>query len=170
MTLFERPLVVVDCETTGFSGQSWCCLIELGFVLLDVEGKELAAWESLVRPKVDYDPRMEHALRVNGIPWDEKLLSAPLAASIASTLLPWLSTLDHEAVAFPTPFDARVLRDAGVGGWRWGRCLKQRAGKGSLEDVADRLDVPAGAKRHRALADARLAGRVAVALARRGEF
>lgn len=182
-SLDSYPLLVVDTETTGLPKDKDARIVELGAVIIDRDGEELASWSSLVRP-----PRAalacdgaDEAMAVHGI--DLALLErAPEAHHVERCFLEWVAL--------------RGLYVGGITSWRWSfdGCMLARLGAGriaelhtarcvhdaarahfgkmgrrygpTLEDVAQALGVPVPQGRHRALADARLAGQVAVALDR----
>lgn len=173
MPLFSRPLIVCDTETTGFPGQAHAYVVELGFVVLDVEGNVSSTYETLVNPGVPYHPNMYHALNVNGIPWGA-IESAPYAHVVANTLNPWFASFPHFAVAFPTHFDQAMCDGMGLHALAWHAeaCVKKAAGKGTLEFIARKYGALGKEERqlHRALADARITSRIAVELAKAGKL
>ena len=61
MTLLASRLVVLDTETSGFQGQAWARILEVGAVLLDLDGVEVDTFASLVRPDVLDEPEHGHS-------------------------------------------------------------------------------------------------------------
>lgn len=169
MSLLSAPLVVLDTETTGFPSKDWSRVIELGAVLLDVDGKEVSSWSSLVKPDV-LDERADGALAVNHIT-REMLDGHPDTGSAAMSFLAWLSSHGLPKVtAFNVGFDRPMLEKMGLQ-VEWGPCVMLAAHKvmGSynwpkLSAAAEHFNVPVEGDAHRALTDARTAARIVVAI------
>lgn len=171
------PLVVIDTETTGFPGQSWACVIEIGAVAYDAKGRERAAFNSFIRPSVALDDRAAGALAVSGIE-PEVLADAPTSEVVWAAFCAWsrcISAGTPVVTAYNVPFDKRMVESLpGWGALPWDpeRCVLKAAtkalGKCKLNVAAERLNVPVYAPLHRALSDARTAGAVHWALQAQG--
>ena len=92
-------VVVVDCETTGVFTRDR--VIEVGLVTLDVHGRVIDRWETLVNPGRDAGPSWLHG--VTG----ELLVHAPTFEAVAGALA---ARLDGAVLAAHNlPFDTRML-------------------------------------------------------------
>lgn len=92
-------VVVVDCETTGVFTRDR--VVEVGLVTLDVHGRVIDRWETLVNPGRDAGPSWLHG--VTG----ELLAHAPSFEAVAGALA---ARLDGAVLAAHNlPFDARML-------------------------------------------------------------
>lgn len=195
--ILRRPIAVLDTETTGFPEQPWSRVVEVAVVVLDVDGSEVFASSSLVRPEI-HDARAAGAERVHGLT-REALADAPLAGDvvatlnrvgIAGTLLP-----AFPCTSFNLAFDRPMLERMGLEPREWAPCIMLAAydimgPAGALRDADPRhprydpyrrwlwpsLASAAeffGCTRigdpHRALSDARLAAAVLVEIAKRGK-
>lgn len=176
MRLLRERLCVLDTETTGLPGSEWARVVEVGAVIYDVDGTEISTFSSLVRPSI-LDERARPALEVNRLTVDE-ILAAPAEQEVVPAFLhwhhehgaPWVSAYN---VPFDQDFMSRLLgerRDALV----WGRCIMAESSRlcglrrrARLSEMAQLLGVPQQLPAHRALADARTAGEVLLALLRR---
>jgi len=96
----DRPLIVLDTETTGLRGAPH--LIELGAVRI-VDGDVADQFESLVRPEVPIEPEA-HA--IHGIGHDD-VADAPPAGEVLARFREWAG--EDWLAAHNAPFDARVL-------------------------------------------------------------
>ena len=189
MSLFTRPLLVIDTETTGLlrdpDAQPW----EIAAVLLDVDGQEVDRIEAIGRPALWRDD-MARIVAMGGQDVAELLAMPPLADGLPE-LLDWMSTAAGRGArptAFNIAFDQPMLARIGLElpGWPWAPCIMERAKKPmseagvlpwfrkyndyklpSLSEAASFYQVPQQQPAHRALADARTAGLIAVALQRR---
>ena len=102
-----RHLAVIDVETTGLSAADE--VVELAIILLDGDGHEIDAWESLFRPTVPLTPG---AARVNGLS-DTQLVRAPRFGDLAGDIA---ERLDGAClVAHNAAFDLRMLSSAFAG-------------------------------------------------------
>lgn len=183
-SLFRRPLLIVDTETTGFlnnpNAQPW----EIGAVLLDEEGAEVATFSEMGRPEV-LDASMKTALDIGGVR-AEDLLDLPPMREIASRFIAWIPDVGASMTAFNVAFDRPMLNRLGIDHEFWAPCIMERAKKEmgaagalpwfnkygdykmpKLSEAAAFYSVPQQEPAHRALADARTAGLVAIALQRR---
>ncbi len=93
-------IVVVDTETTGFGAEDR--VVEIAMVTLDLRGRVVDRWESLLDPGRDPGPTHVHGIT------GEMLQGAP----DFGTLAPEIAARLHGAVvsAHNLPFDARMLR------------------------------------------------------------
>lgn len=186
MSLFTRPLLVIDTETTGFLDDPDCQPWEIGAVLLDVEGCEVSTFSAVGCPAV-LKPSMAKALSIGGISEDE-LRTAPPMVDVASAFIAWIPDVDANATAFNVAFDKPMLSRLGIGYERWAPCVMERAkfimGKAGalpwfnryndwkmpkLSEAAAFFGVPQQEPAHRALADARTAALIAAELQRRAK-
>lgn len=78
----RRPLLVVDCETTGVDETRYE-IIELGAILLDENLNELDGFVSYVRPETE--SRDPAAMKVNGI-HEHVIASAPKLTDVFTAL------------------------------------------------------------------------------------
>lgn len=185
MSLFRSQLIVLDTETTGFPGQDWAGVCELGAVLLDEEGNEVSTFSSLCRPPV-LDERAANALSINHITMEE-LLAAPPSDVVAEDFRNFAD--DLYCTAFNVGFDRPMMERMGVKPpWikGWATCIMLRATKvmgeagalpkwpngtpkwAKLEEAAAYFGVPVVGDAHRALTDARTAAGVAISIRRAG--
>lgn len=182
MTLFRSPIVVLDTETTGFPGQAWSRVIELGAVLLDTDGTEVDAFGSLVLPDI-LDERAARALEINRITV-EMLRGQPAAWSVAASFRGWLASREARWVAaYNIAFDRPMVERMGMTSLQWASCIMLRSmdmmGQAcptfddgrrkwpSLAAAAAHFGVTVEGDAHRAVTDARTAARVAVAIRQR---
>ena len=145
----EYPLVVFDCETTGFSYQDR--IIEIAAITLDGRSwEQIDEYETLINPGRDTGP-----VHVHGIT-SSMVANAPVFSEIAAAL----AKRFHGAIliAHNISFDTRMLRcefkrlgigfDAG-----FGLCTLQASGE-RLPVACSQYGIPLHDE-HRALADAR---------------
>lgn len=187
MSLFRTPLVVLDTETTGFESDPEASVWDIGAVLLDVDGAEVAHFEAMGCPLVLHE-RMDEALAIGGMTREQLAEHPPIADAIAA-LHGWLAEMPAEAklTAFNIGFDEPMLARAGFVTDRvWAPCVmtacKPIMGDAGclpwyrkyndwkmpkLSEAATFFKVEQQLPAHRALADARTAGLIAVALVRR---
>jgi DNA polymerase III epsilon subunit-like protein len=187
--LFRTPLIVIDTETTGLLKDSQATPWEIAAVALDEHGQEVDTISILGRPD-PWDEAMRPIVALGGIDPDEVLAAPPLADQLPE-LFGWLNRhLDGGArlTAFNSDFDAPMLCRCGVEllGREWAPCIMEAAKKAmgragalpwfrkyndwkmpKLSEAAGFYDVPQQEPAHRALADARTAGLIAVAMQRR---
>ena len=184
MGLFRTPIVVLDTETTGFPNDPEASVWDIGAVLLDVDGVEVAHFEAMGRPQVLHE-RMDEALAIGGMTREQLSERPPIADAIAA-LHAWLAELPVEAklTAFNIAFDKPMLARAGLVTDRvWAPCVMEAckpimgdAGclpwyrkyndwkMPRLSEAATFFKVEQQLPAHRALADARTAGLIAGAL------
>ena len=193
MSLLSARIAVIDTETSGLDTDPDARPIELAAVLLDVDGTQIAPFQSLMCPG-NFDPeKAAGALAVNKID-PAAVLRAPRPAEVIADFRLWLE--QHECTrlaAFNVKFDREMIRRVGFDDpVSWAPCIMIRAGTpmaraGQLLPRKDgfymRVDgedyrppalwkaaqffgvVPEGTA-HRALTDATTAARILVALAR----
>lgn len=190
MDLFRGQRVcVIDTETTGFPGQSWSHVIELGAVILDPDGREIDSFSHLVMPPV-LDERADGALAINHITAEELRRFGRSPATVAREVGDWLWRHQCRFVAaYNRKFDEAMLRK--MDGWsevdvRWLNCIMLasmdvmaaagaterfskhgRAKWPKLSASAEFFGVQVTGPAHRAVTDARTAAGVMVAVARR---
>lgn len=121
-------IVVVDTETTGFGAADR--VVEVAMVTLDLRGRVVDTWETLLDPGRDPGPTHVHGIT------EEMVQGAPAFGSLA----PEIAARLHGAVvsAHNLPFDARMLRQ------EFDRC---EVPLGDLRNGLDTL-VPTRAKLH----------------------
>lgn len=107
--LTDRPLAVVDVETTGFTpGPDR--VVEVAVVVVQPDGGVIDEWTSLVDPGRDVGPTWVHGIT------DEMVAGAPTFADVAAELLERLE--GAVVVAHNAPFDggflAHELTHAGI--------------------------------------------------------
>lgn len=183
----EDVTIVVDTETTS-KRSTQAQILEVAAVAYRGE-QEIACFSSLVYA-TPYELRgAEEALRVNGLT-AEMLAKAPSPAYVQALFHQFLTTFpDSRLTAFNVAYDRTVLMfnrwlgDRGDGYHEWGECIMlaakdAMAKAGALEYNEDRGDykwprlaeaaalykVADDSAAHRALADARTAGRVMLAI------
>ena len=187
MSLFRAPLIVIDTETTGFLSDPDAAPWDIGAVLLDTDGAEVAHFEIMARPPVLLD-RMDNALSIGGMTRDG-LKDAPQLTRALLAFHVWIEECppDAKLTAFNVAFDRPMLERAGFESTRaWGACIMEAAKKvmgeagrlpwfhkygdwkmPKLSEAASFYGVQQQEPAHRALADARTAGLVAVEMIRR---
>lgn len=171
MTIFLSRLCIVDTETTGFQNADWSRVIELGAVILDNDGSELAAYESLVLPDI-LDERANGALAVNRIDIDHIRANGKEPVVVVEEFRAFLANHNCKFVtAYNVDFDRKMLDRMGLGGLKWANCIMRKfkeinGGRGRLADAAARFGVVVEGEAHRALTDARTAAGVAVGMAK----
>lgn len=188
MTLFTRPLLIIDTETTGFLDDSETQPWEIGAVLLSPSGEELSTFSAVGCPAV-LDDRMLPALRIGGVTMEYLRDHLPMTEIVAE-FLEWLHERDDADSfgwsAFNIAFDRPMLKRIGIESASWSPCIMERAkpimGKAGalpwfnkyndwkmpkLSEAAAFFNVPQQEPAHRALADARTAGLIAIELQRR---
>lgn len=190
MSLFRTPLIVLDTETTGLLKDPQATPWEIAAVALDEQGQEVDHVSILGRP----DPWREDMRRIvalGHIDPDEVLAAPPLAERLPE-LLSWLNrhlSGGARITAFNVDFDQPMLSRCGVDlfGRAWAPCIMAAAKKvmgpaGALpwmgylrdyknprlqDEAAPFFGVAPQEPAHRALADARTAALIAVALQQR---
>lgn len=184
MPLLKRSWLVIDTETTGLPREPWTRPCELAAVLLDLDGEIVAEWSSLVN--VPCPPAADPALRLTGITREE-IAAAPAPEAVEAAFQAWRRAHDAERVeitSFNTGFDAPMMKRLWPELGPWGPCVMltatavmDRAGAlprwdsgepkwARLDEAARFFAVGQEDGAHRALADARVAARILVALAR----
>ena len=163
----SRTFVALDLETTGLD-PTHDRITEIGAVRFDEEGRELAVFDRLVDPGRAIPAFTE---KLTGIT-NEDVRGAPSFAEVANDLALFVG--ESEVVGQNVRFDLAFLAEAGVefegpvlDTLRFARILFPE-GPGALSDLAAKLGVEMPVA-HRALADARTAATVFLALRGRAE-
>ena len=190
--MIRSRLCVLDTETTGLPRDGSARVVELGAVILDTDGAEIASFSALCRPDVYFADTAREALAINGIAEADVLAAAPSRA-VRQDFLDWLTK--HQCgwvTAYNVEFDREMCRRMGFAPeWpKWGPCIMLRsvpalaaAGKlrpadpthpryrpdmpwlfPSLALAAEHFGVTPEGQAHRALTDAMTAARVLLAL------
>lgn len=127
MSLLRAPLCVVDTETSGFISNRLASVIDVGAVLLDVDGNEIAHFSTLVQP-IAWGDWAADAVKIHGITFD-KLNGAPKPSAVVADLLTWLEQHgEPTCTTFNTGFDVPMLRRMGLD-IPFGPCLMIAAAK-----------------------------------------
>lgn len=186
--IFERPVVVVDTETTGFEREPTAAPVELGAVLLDPFGVGVACFSSLIRPEVD-DRRHAgtwswHATNKTGLS-RELVAQAPQYLDVIGAFDAWLECWGRpQLTAFNVGFDRPMLSRIGFTApdTSWAPCIMLAAcdvmgeagalpegpyggWKWPTAEEAMRFFDVRGQHKHRALADAKDEAAILVAMA-----
>ena len=179
--IFSEPLVILDTETDGVFNSAQ--LLEIAAVCIDEWGRVRSRFSSLVKPNTSIDPYCE-ALKVNKIQIED-LEKAPPWETVQFYFDAWLHeipTLNGEVIstAFNSAFDKRVLEKRGFS-LNWGMCIRTMTnncmkaqqkqpkdinGKNkapTLEEACHFFQIPYPKNAHRALADAEVSAKVAIA-------
>lgn len=182
-TILRNRLVVLDTETTGFPRDSWSRVIELGAVLLDLDGRECDSWSTLVLPDI-LDERAAGALAANHIT-PEMLAGSPNTESAILGFQAWLNRTGARYVtSFNVKFDLPMVERMGLH-LQWAGCVMERAMEvmgpagalpegryggwkwPKLSEAAEFFSVRVDGDAHRALTDARTAAGVVVEILKR---
>ena len=125
MTLFKSPILIVDTESTGLGPTARP--IDLGALLLDVDGTEVAHYETLIRPHT-WDEQAEEAAKIHRITW-AMVKDAPKPAEVCADFRAWRESVGAVwSTSFNVGFDRPMLERVGVS-LRWGPCIMVRAGE-----------------------------------------
>lgn len=184
MTLFTRPLLVIDTETTGFQSDPHAVPWEIGAVRYDLDGSEVATFSETGCPDM-LTSRMDEALRIGGMT-REDIQALPPIWEAAEHFSAWAARFDASWSAFNVAFDSVMLERLRIAPLRWAPCIMERAkpimGEAGalpwfnkyndwkmpkLSEAATFFNVAQQEPAHRALADARTAGLIAIELQRR---
>lgn len=169
MTLFTSRFCVVDTETTGLL-QDWSRVVELAGVILDVDGSEVSAFESLVIPDI-LDERAKEGLAINQLTPSQIYMFGHPTPIVAAAFVNWLQVFScTQVTAFNTSFDQPHMERMGLD-LQWAPCLMKRAAKAmgrknrvSLAHATKTYGVTFQGDAHRALTDARAAADLVVAI------
>lgn len=139
MSLLRAPLCVVDAETTDLVSNPLASVIQIGAVILDHDGNEIASFDTFVRPNAWGDWTAE-ATRISHITYDI-VHGAPKPATVARDFEAWLA--EHGCVwvtSYSTAFDRPMLHRMGAAFPqhaadvmipetlpRWGACIQRKA-------------------------------------------
>jgi DNA polymerase III epsilon subunit-like protein len=193
MSLFKSQIVVWDTETTGLPRDSWASVVDLGAVLVDTSGEIIDQFECLILPEV-LDERATPALAISGLT-PEALRSDGLAVGEAkSRAEAWVTEhhpdpFDRALIPFHTSFnidfDIGMMTRMGLEVGRWCGCIMRKAqtemgAAGALprfsngqykfpklSEASAFYGVPMESPAHRALADAKTAAKIMVAIQKR---
>jgi DNA polymerase III subunit epsilon len=164
LPLADATFVAFDTETTGYHATGHC-LVEIAGVKFAADGTVLDTFESLVDPRTHIS---YFAQRVHGIS-ETILRGQPLADAVLARFCAFLGGPATVLVAHNAPFDLGVLRaEFGLCGLpllanpvlctlALSRACLTGIANHQLATVAAHLEVPAPARRHRALDDSLLA-------------
>lgn len=167
---------MVDTETTGLVTDEWARPVEIGAVVMDRTGRELATFSALLCPDV-IDDRASVAFGISGITIPEVRAALP-AVDVVNAFEAWMREQQDPAAGPPlsawawgAEFDEEMLArvgcivalDCGMG-WACDALIRGERPRMRLVDAALDLGVAVPAGLHRALTDARLAARVILAL------
>lgn len=183
--LLRSRWLVLDTETTGLPRESWTRPCELAVVLVEQDGTLAAEWSSLIQ--VPCPPQADQALKLTGISREE-IAAAPPPDQVGDAFERWRAMhgaaevqLTSFNIGFDRPMMARLWPRVGP----WGPCVMLTATKvmdrsgalqrwesgepkwARLEEAARFFQVGQEDGAHRALADARVAARILIELARR---
>jgi DNA polymerase III epsilon subunit-like protein len=183
--LFRKPVLVIDSETTGLPRDSQAQPWEIAGVLLDRNGVEVETREILGKPAL-WHQKMARIVALGGYT-AEQLLRQPPLASMLPGFRGWIDTLAKDGLivtSFNVEFDSEMLARVDLKP-AWGKCVMRLAWEEmgpagalpwntrrkaykfpNLGEAAAFYDIPREGAAHRALADARVAAGVAVALHR----
>lgn len=189
MSLFRSPLIIIDTETTGLLDDRDATPWEIAAVVVDANGNEIDHTTIMGCP-APYLERMRRIIGLGGLDPDE-VLSAPPISDHIPMIRKWSEpyiTGGARLTAFNVAFDAPMLARVGLdlAGAPWAPCIMETAKKAMgcsgalpwmdryrdwkmprLSEAANFYDVPQQEPAHRALADARTAALIAVAMQRR---
>ena len=180
--LFKSRIVVLDTETTGIFGRDeWAEVVELGAVIVDCDGREVAAYRSLVKPSV-LDERAAPAMAVNKID-PAVLVNAREAWEVILEFVAWCVQYDAPFLtAYNVAFDRAGIEKMGLSFkegdekpvLRWASCIMEKAKADMrvsrwlrLSVAAEHYGVPVVGEAHRAETDARTAAGVMCAIQRK---
>lgn len=159
----HRTFVAIDIETTGLDLEH-DAITEVGLIRFDEDGRELESFASFVNPGRDIPLFVQ---KLTGVTADD-VEKAPRLADIAPQLAAFAG--DNPLIGHNVSFDRSHLQRRGVSfagpsldTAEFSRLLLPLRRPRNLADLACELGVPAETH-HRALADARTAGRIFFAL------
>ncbi len=102
----ERPLLVLDTETTGLPKDPWAHVVDLGAVLLTYKGEVVDTFEAMTCPPV-LDARADVALKINNLTHAE-VLAAPPHEVVVERFMIWMA---HHGMPFVTSFNVDFDRE-----------------------------------------------------------
>lgn len=163
---------VIDTETTGLPNMQWARVIEIAAVVIDDDGREVAAFQSLIYPDI-LDERCDRALAYCGLTrQDLSIASAPDV--VREDFRRWCEEMHVDAVwAYNRSFDEGMLLRSGFQ-LPWAGCVMREARARMPRRKKDPPLYEAAlwflgeepARSHQALDDARTAARVLAAMMR----
>jgi len=156
------PIAVIDVETTGLFPLRHDRVIEVAAIVIDVDGRNVREFVSLVNPGRDIGPSSIHGLTA------EDVLHAPRFADIAGRLIETLQgtvavaghnvRFDHQFIESEfTRIDSPVPQCFTI-------CTMQLAGGGKLTKCCCDYGIAVDGVAHHALADARATARLLAVL------
>lgn len=111
--ILKSRVAVLDCESTGFPSNPSASVIDVAAILLDLDGTEIACFESLVRP-IGWGPWAEDARKIHGIEAAD-VADAPAPGTVAADLEEWLRAHECRFVtAYNVAFDEPMLTRMGL--------------------------------------------------------
>lgn len=159
--MLEHRIAVVDLETTGLSPGKHDRVIEIGVVLIALNGAVLGEYETLVNPRRDIGPTSIHGIT------SAELVHAPSFEEIAGDLLALLqgaTVLAGHNVGFDRNFLVKeferiglIFPDAPL------LCTYRRLGR-NLRACCEEYGIATTASLHRALVDARVTAQLVAML------
>ena len=125
MTIFRSPILVLDVESTGLLSDPLARPIDLGAVVLDVDGTEIASFSTLIRPTT-WGDGAEKSAKIHGITFD-MVKDAPKPAEVCADFRTWREVHGVTwATAFNVAFDRPMTERMGIS-LRWAPCIMLRA-------------------------------------------
>jgi DNA polymerase III epsilon subunit-like protein len=189
MDILRSPIIVLDTETTGLTADPDAAPWEIGAVYVNTLGLEQSSFSAVMRPTV-LDASMAEALAVGGVTLAE-VEAFPPAAQAARSFLEWFDSCataygPPRVTAFNVAFDCPMLERMDIEFDAWAPCIMEAAKRAmgrakalpwwrglndwkmpKLSQAAKFYGVPQQEPAHRALADARTAACIMVAIQRR---
>jgi len=176
LKLFSSPIIVWDTETTGLPRDSWADVVDLGAVLVDTSGEIIDQFECLILPEV-LDERANFALSISGIT-PELLRAEGLTVQGALERVDlWIAGLPQGMTfhtSFNIAFDRPMMRRMGLEYPAWASCIMLKAQDAmgvskwpKLKEAAPFFGVVQEEPAHRALADAKTAAKIMIAIQKR---
>lgn len=124
--MFASRVCVLDTETSGLPRDPHAVPIDVGAVILDTDGAEVASFSTLVRPAVWGDAAND-AARIHGITL-AMVSDAPNPAEVVEDLAEWLRVNGCRWVtSYSVEFDREMLARMGFEYPRWAPCVMRRA-------------------------------------------
>ncbi len=155
-------IAVIDLETTGLSPWRNDRIVEIGVVVMSLNGQTLTEYETLINPNRDLGPS-----RIHGI-FAADVVRAPTFADVAGDVLVLLTEADIIAghnVSFDKNFLVKEYERLGVKIPEIPLlCTCQLSGRMSLRECCNEFGIGFDGTPHCALADARVTARLVAAL------
>ncbi len=158
----DQKIAVLDLETTGLNPRKHDRIVEIGIVVLGLDGTVHAEYETLVNPRRDIGPTSIHGIMSGDV------LNAPVFEDVAGDLLSFLRQADVIA-GHNLQFDINFLFS------EFARlniqfpqipfvCTCTLMGRQNLQVCCQELGITASGRLHSALDDARAASQVMLML------